>query len=101
MLKKASIALVTGFLLFLAAAVCWPLVPVLAWIVTTCLAGCEFLVRGADRADNVAAAMRTRGFDGHFHTLTAFRTTAADVLAFLTLLAATIALVAWDRLGLS
>jgi cobalt/nickel transport system permease protein len=57
------------------------------------------LVRGADRADNVAAAMRCRGFDGTFHTLAAFRTTVADVLAFLMLLAATIALVAWDRLG--
>jgi cobalt/nickel transport system permease protein len=55
------------------------------------------LVRGADRADNVAHAMRCRGFDGTFHTLAAFRTTLADVLAFLALLAATIALVAWDR----
>ena len=57
------------------------------------------LVRGADRAENVAHAMRCRGFDGHFHTLASFRTTAADVLAFLALLAATIALVAWDRAG--
>jgi cobalt/nickel transport system permease protein len=57
------------------------------------------LVRGADRAVGVAAAMRTRGFDGTFHTLAAFRTTLADVLAFFALLAATIALVAWDRLG--
>jgi cobalt/nickel transport system permease protein len=55
------------------------------------------LVRGADRADNVAAAMRCRGFDGTFHTLAAFRTTLTDVLAFFVLLAATIALVAWDR----
>ena len=55
------------------------------------------LVRGADRADNVAAAMRTRGFDGTFHTLAAFRTTFADVFAFFALLAATIALVLWDR----
>jgi cobalt/nickel transport system permease protein len=59
------------------------------------------LVRGADRAENVAAAMRCRGFDGHFHTLAAFRTSFADVLAFLLLLSATIALVLWDRLGLS
>jgi cobalt/nickel transport system permease protein len=59
------------------------------------------LVRGADRADSVAAAMRTRGFDGTFHTLATFRTTFPDVLAFFALLAATIALVAWDRLGLS
>jgi cobalt/nickel transport system permease protein len=55
------------------------------------------LVRGADRAENVAAAMRCRGFDGTFHTLAAFRTAAADVLAFLALLAATIVLVLWDR----
>jgi cobalt/nickel transport system permease protein len=59
------------------------------------------LVRGADRAEHVADAMRCRGFDGRFHTLTAFRTTAADVAAFVFLAAATIALVLWDRLGLS
>lgn len=59
------------------------------------------LVRGADRAENVSAAMRCRGFDGTFHTLTAFRTMFADVLAFLALAAATIALVLWDRLGLT
>jgi cobalt/nickel transport system permease protein len=57
------------------------------------------LVRGSDRAEAVATAMRTRGFDGTFHTLTAFRTTWADVLGFLALLAATIVLVVWDRLG--
>jgi cobalt/nickel transport system permease protein len=55
------------------------------------------LVRGAERAENVSAAMRCRGFDGTFHTLAAFRTRLADVLAFLALLAATIALVLWDR----
>ena len=59
------------------------------------------LVRGADRADRVADAMRCRGFDGRFHTLTAFRTTIGDVAAFVLLTAATIALVIWDRLGLS
>lgn len=57
------------------------------------------LVRGTDRAERVAHAMRCRGFDGAFHTLAAFRTTPADVGAFLALLAATIALVAWDRVG--
>jgi cobalt/nickel transport system permease protein len=56
------------------------------------------LVRGADRAEGVSAAMRTRGFDGTFHTLAAFRTGFADVLAFAALLSATIALVLWDRL---
>jgi cobalt/nickel transport system permease protein len=59
------------------------------------------LVRGSDRAERVAEAMRCRGFDGRFHTLTAFRTTAADVLSFLLTLTGTIALVIWDRLGLS
>jgi cobalt/nickel transport system permease protein len=57
------------------------------------------LVRGSDRAENVTAAMRCRGFDGTFHSLAAFRTSFADVLAFCALLAATIALVVWDRLG--
>jgi cobalt/nickel transport system permease protein len=41
--------------------------------------------------------MRCRGFGGTFHSLAAFRTTPADVLAFLALLAATITLVVWDR----
>lgn len=55
------------------------------------------LVRGADRADGVAAAMRCRGFDGRFHTLAAFRTAPADIVGFLALVALTITLVAWDR----
>jgi cobalt/nickel transport system permease protein len=55
------------------------------------------LVRGADRAERVADAMRCRGFDGRFHTLAAFRTTPADVVSFLVLSCATAALVAWDR----
>ena len=40
------------------------------------------LVRGAERAERVGQAMRCRGFDGRFRSLTAFRTRAADVLAF-------------------
>jgi cobalt/nickel transport system permease protein len=59
------------------------------------------LVRGADRADNVAAAMRCRGFDGTFHSLASFRTTSADIISFALLAAATVALVLWDRLVLS
>lgn len=55
------------------------------------------LVRGADRAERVADAMRCRGFDGRFHTLIAFRTTAGDVAALVLVTAATIALVLWDR----
>lgn len=59
------------------------------------------LVRGSDRAERVADAMRCRGFDGRFHTLTAFRTTAADVVSCLLAVAGTAALVTWDRLGFS
>lgn len=55
------------------------------------------LVRGADRAERVAAAMRCRGFDGTFHTTTAFRTTWLDTLAFAALVSATAALLLWDR----
>lgn len=55
------------------------------------------LVRGADRADHVAAAMRCRGFDGTFHTLAAFRTAFGDIAGFVLLAAATIALLLWDR----
>ena len=59
------------------------------------------LVRGADRADNVSAAMRCRGFDGTFHTLAAFRTAFTDIISFVALVAAVAALLLWDRLGSS
>lgn len=57
------------------------------------------LVRGSDRAESVTAAMRARGFAGTFHTLSAFRTTAADIMSFAALVAASVALLTWDRLG--
>lgn len=57
------------------------------------------LVRGADRADRVADAMRARGFDGRFHTLTAFKTTNGDVLGFVALVTVMGALVAWELLN--
>lgn len=57
------------------------------------------LVRGGDRAERVADAMRCRGFDGKFHCLHRFRTTAADVFAFLLLTGIAAALVCWDILG--
>lgn len=57
------------------------------------------LVRGSDRADHVAQAMRCRGFDGDFHTLTAFRTTLADVLMFVLIVTVASGLVVWDLLG--
>jgi len=41
------------------------------------------LVRGSERAERVGQAMRCRGFDGRFRSLTAFRTTVADVLSVL------------------
>ncbi|MBP3960593.1 cobalt ECF transporter T component CbiQ [Gemmata sp. G18] len=58
------------------------------------------LVRGSERADHVAAAMRCRGFDGAFHTLSRFRTTPADIISFVVLTAAIVALVLWDRVVL-
>jgi cobalt/nickel transport system permease protein len=54
------------------------------------------LVRGSNRAEAVSAAMRCRGFNGTFHSLAAFHTSLADVVGFCALVAATIALVAWD-----
>ena len=41
--------------------------------------------------------MRCRGFDGRFHTLTEFRTTAGDVAAFLVVVGGTAAIVVWDQ----
>lgn len=59
------------------------------------------LVRGADRAERVADAMRSRGFDGTFHTTTAFRTKALDVIGFAAFFSVTLALILWDCVGLS
>ena len=56
------------------------------------------LVRGSDRAERVAAAMRCRGFDGRFHTLAEFRTRPRDVVFFLLAALLAAALIAWDRL---
>src|SRR5690348_614948 len=41
------------------------------------------LVRGYERGERVAQAMRCRGFDGRFRSLTKFRTTGGDVLFFI------------------
>jgi cobalt/nickel transport system permease protein len=57
------------------------------------------IVRGSDRAEGVAQAMRCRGFDGHFRTLHSFRTKPADVLLFGLIVAAFGGLVAWDVWG--
>jgi cobalt/nickel transport system permease protein len=56
------------------------------------------LVRGGDRAEAVAAAMRARGFDGAYRTLTPFRTTPADVAGFIVTVVAAAGLIAWDYL---
>ena len=57
------------------------------------------IVRGADRADGVAQAMRCRGFDGRFRSLTTFRTRLADVVMFILIVGVAGGLVAWDVWG--
>lgn len=57
------------------------------------------LVRGGDQAERVADAMRARGFDGTYHTLTAFCTTMLDVAGFIMMIAGFVGLVLWDRLA--
>jgi cobalt/nickel transport system permease protein len=54
------------------------------------------LVRGAERAERVAQAMRCRGFDGRFRVLSEFRTRVTDVLLFVLIVGAAAALVVWD-----
>jgi cobalt/nickel transport system permease protein len=54
------------------------------------------LVRSADRAERVGQAMRCRGFDGRFRSLAEFRTTAADLAAFILIVGAAAGLLAWD-----
>jgi cobalt/nickel transport system permease protein len=54
------------------------------------------LVRSSERGERVAQAMRCRGFDGRFRSLTEFRTTAVDVAAFLVIAGGFAALLAWE-----
>jgi cobalt/nickel transport system permease protein len=54
------------------------------------------LVRGYERAERVGQAMRCRGFDGRFRSLTEFRTTTRDVAFFVALVGTTAGLAAWD-----
>jgi cobalt/nickel transport system permease protein len=56
------------------------------------------LVRGYERAERVGQAMRSRGFDGQFRSLTAFQTRRADVLLFLVVVVSAAALGIWDWL---
>jgi cobalt/nickel transport system permease protein len=54
------------------------------------------LVRGGDRAERVADAMRCRGFDGTYHAVTPFRTTVWDVIGFAGVVVAFGGLVLWE-----
>jgi cobalt/nickel transport system permease protein len=56
------------------------------------------LVRGSERAERVGQAMRCRGFDGHFRSLTAFETRWPDVVFFSVVAAASAGLVTGDVL---
>jgi cobalt/nickel transport system permease protein len=58
------------------------------------------LVRGYERSERVGQAMRCRGFDGRFRSLTPFHTAAADVVAFLLVLAGGAGVVLLDFLVL-
>jgi cobalt/nickel transport system permease protein len=55
------------------------------------------LVRGSERAERVAQAMRCRGFDGQLRSFTEFRTTHADLLFFFSLVGGAVALLFVDR----
>ena len=57
------------------------------------------LVRGSDRAERVAQAMRCRGFDGCLRTTATVRTAPADVLMFIVIAGVTSGLVGWDLWG--
>jgi len=54
------------------------------------------LVRGHERSERVAQAMRCRGFDGHFRSLHDFQTRGADVLFFAAAIITAGCLLAWD-----
>jgi cobalt/nickel transport system permease protein len=57
------------------------------------------LVRSYERAERVGQAMRCRGFDGRFRSLTTFQTRWADVVAFILVAASAAGLLAWDTLA--
>ncbi len=56
------------------------------------------LVRGVERAERVAHAMRCRGFDGQFRSLDEFRTSGRDALLFLVSVFVAAGVLVWDRL---
>src|SRR5947209_17949750 len=53
------------------------------------------LLRGAERAEGVAQAMRCRGFDGRYRSLAEFRTLARDVAFVAAVAGAAAAVVIW------
>lgn len=63
---------------------------------TVAAASGTLLVRGYERGERVAAAMRCRGFDGTFRALAEFRTSRIDVVVFLLLVAVSLALLGGD-----
>ena len=54
------------------------------------------LVRGHERSERVAQAMRCRGFDGRFRSLHDFRTHGSDVLFCAAAISGAAAMLAWD-----
>jgi cobalt/nickel transport system permease protein len=62
------------------------------------LAG-TLLVRGYERAERVGQAMRCRGFDGRFRSLTNLATSPKDVMMFLIVTLSATGLAAWDWLA--
>jgi len=54
------------------------------------------MVRSSERAERVAQALRCRGFDGRFQSLTIFGTRPADVLFFLGAVVTASVVLAWD-----
>jgi cobalt/nickel transport system permease protein len=64
---------------------------------TIAAAGGNLLVRGWDRAERVAAAMRCRGFDGQYRSLTQFTTCSANIILFLSVFVLAGLIVGLDR----
>ena len=56
------------------------------------------LVRGYEQGERVGHAMRCRGFDGRFHSLTEFHTRPVDVAAFVLTVGCSAAILVWDVL---
>src|SRR6185295_11254426 len=54
------------------------------------------LVRGYEQSERVQQAMRCRGFDGRFRTLTEFQTSPVDVIGCVAILGFAAALLIWE-----